>query len=108
MRTGSTQPTGSCVHPGKILVIRGGAIGDFILTLPALAALRRHFPHASLDILGYPGTAILAVREGLAGSVLPIESPGLASFFTRSPMLDSVWVERFRAYDLIISYIYDP
>ena len=26
---------------GKILVIRGGAIGDFILTLPAVAALRR-------------------------------------------------------------------
>ena len=31
---------------GKILVIRGGAIGDFILTLPVLAALRRHFPRS--------------------------------------------------------------
>jgi ADP-heptose:LPS heptosyltransferase len=33
---------------GKILVIRGGAIGDFILTLPVLAALRRQFPDTAL------------------------------------------------------------
>ena len=33
----------SATNP-KILVIRGGAIGDFILTLPAIAALRRQFP----------------------------------------------------------------
>src|SRR5437016_1763414 len=31
---------------GKVLVIRGGAIGDFILTLPAIAALRAQFPEA--------------------------------------------------------------
>ncbi len=37
---------------GKILVIRGGAIGDFILTLPAIAALRQRFPWAQLEVLG--------------------------------------------------------
>src|SRR5436309_4990067 len=46
---------------GKILIIRGGAIGDFILTLPALAALRRQFPDAHLEVLGYPHIAQLAV-----------------------------------------------
>ena len=29
-------------------MIRGGAIGDFILTLPAIAALRRQFPRARI------------------------------------------------------------
>ena len=37
----------------RILVIRGGAIGDFILTLPALKALRDSMPHAHVEILGY-------------------------------------------------------
>jgi len=42
------------VNPGqgKLLVIRGGAIGDFVLTLPAIASLRRQFPAAHLEILG--------------------------------------------------------
>ena len=42
---------------GKLLVIRGGAIGDFILTLPALAALRCQFPQSSVELLGYPQIA---------------------------------------------------
>ena len=50
---------------GKILVIRGGAIGDFILTLPAIAALRNQFPQAHLEILGYPHIAQLALAGGL-------------------------------------------
>jgi heptosyltransferase-2 len=39
-------------HRAKILVIRGGAIGDFILTLPAIAAMRSQFPQAHLEVLG--------------------------------------------------------
>ena len=42
---------------GRILVIRGGAIGDFILTLPAIAALRRRFSDAHIEVLGYPHIA---------------------------------------------------
>ena len=34
----------------RILVVRGGAIGDFVLTLPVLAALRRQFPQAHLEV----------------------------------------------------------
>jgi len=37
----------------RLLVIRGGAIGDFILTLPALKALRDAYPNTHLEILGY-------------------------------------------------------
>src|SRR6188472_3973907 len=44
----------------RILVIRGGAIGDFILTLPALKALRDARPHAHMEILGYQHIAVLA------------------------------------------------
>jgi ADP-heptose:LPS heptosyltransferase len=44
----------------RILVIRGGAIGDFILTLPALKALRNTYPDAHIEILGYKHIAVLA------------------------------------------------
>ena len=37
----------------RILVVRGGAIGDFVLTLPVFAALRENFP-ASPPILLHP------------------------------------------------------
>ena len=57
---------------GKILVVRGGAIGDFILTLPAIAALRGRFPLAQLEVMGYPHIIELAVAGGLRGSPLPV------------------------------------
>ncbi|MCX8090305.1 MAG: glycosyltransferase family 9 protein [Verrucomicrobiae bacterium] len=94
--------------PNRILVIRGGAIGDFVLTLPALAALRRHFAHARLDVLGYPHIAQLAVAGGLADRVEPIEAPGLAGFFAPNADLSQRWADYFAEFDLIVSYLFDP
>ena len=97
----------SAVKP-RILVIRGGAIGDFILTLPAIAALRRQFPQAHLEVLGYPHIAQLAVAGGLADRVQPIEARGLAGFFARSGTLEQDLMDYFSEFDLVISYLYDP
>jgi heptosyltransferase-2 len=97
----------SAVKP-RILVIRGGAIGDFILTLPAIAALRRQFPQAHLEVLGYPHIAQLAVAGGLADRVQPIEARGLAGFFARSGTLEPDLMNYFSEFDLVISYLYDP
>jgi heptosyltransferase-3 len=92
----------------RILVIRGGAIGDFILTLPAIAALRRQFPQAHLEVLGYPHIAQLALTNGLADRVQPIEARGLAGFFARGGTLDPGLMDYFSEFDLVISYLYDP
>jgi len=97
----------SAVKP-KILVIRGGAIGDFILTLPALAALRRQFPQAHLEVLGYPHIAQLALAGGWADRVQPIEARGLAGFFARGGTLEPGLMDYFSEFDLVISYLYDP
>lgn len=91
----------------RILVIRGGAVGDFILTLPAIAALRRRFPGARLVVLGYPAIAELAVAGGLADEVRPIESAGLAGFFVEGGPLDAKWAGFFASFDLIVSYAFD-
>lgn len=93
---------------GKILVIRGGAIGDFVLTLPAIAALRRQFPAAHLEVLGYPHIAQLALAGGLVNRVQSIEAGALAGFFARHGELDEDLADYFSEFDLIVSYLYDP
>jgi heptosyltransferase III len=92
----------------KILVIRGGALGDFIVTLPVLAALRGHFPVRSIEILGQPKIAALAVAGGLAERVSALESPALASFFAPDGSRLPTAAEYFAGFELIISYAYDP
>jgi ADP-heptose:LPS heptosyltransferase len=96
------------VPENKILVIRGGAIGDFILTLPVLAALRRQFPQSRLEVLGYPHIAGLALAGGLADGVRPIESRPLAGFFARDGELDGALQGYFNSFAIIVSFLYDP
>jgi heptosyltransferase-2 len=93
---------------GKILVIRGGAIGDFILTLPAFTALRRQFPAAHLEVLGYPRVTPLAVAAGLVNGSRAIEARALAGFFARGTVLAEEWTTYFSEFDIILSYLYDP
>jgi len=93
---------------GRILVIRGGAIGDFILTLPAIAALRRQFPDAHLEVLGYPHITQLAWAGRLVDAVHPIEARGLAGFFARHGELDPGIASYFAEFNLILSYLFDP
>jgi len=92
----------------KILLIRGGAIGDFILTLPVLAALRRQFPAARLEVLGYPHIAQVALAGGLADELRSIDARPLAGFFARDPALDPGLQKYFAEFPIIISYLYDP
>jgi heptosyltransferase III len=92
----------------KILVVRGGALGDFILTLPALAALRRGFPRHELRILGYERAAALAVAGRFADRVSALESPALAGFFARDGEWPAGVGEYFAEFELIVSYVYDP
>ena len=92
----------------RILVIRGGAIGDFILTLPALKALRDSNPGARIEILGYKHIAALAENRFYAEAVRSIEYGGLSSFFARGAVLPDDLRDYFCSFDLILSYLYDP
>ena len=92
----------------RILVVRGGALGDFILTLPVLAAVRARFPQHRLEILGYPAVASLAVAAGLADDVSAVESSRLSGFFVVNGSWTAEVAAWFSDFDLIISYLYDP
>lgn len=92
----------------RILVIRGGAIGDFILTLPALKALRDARPQAHIEILGYKHIGVLAEKRLYAQTVRSIEYGPLARFFASNSELPPELADYFASFDLIISYLYDP
>jgi heptosyltransferase III len=92
----------------RILVIRGGAIGDFILTLPALKALRDARPQAHMEILGYKHIAVLAENRFYAQAVRSIEYGPLARFFARNSELPAELADYFASFDLVVSYLYDP
>jgi heptosyltransferase III len=96
------------VSRGRILVIRGGAIGDFILTLPALAALRKQVRQTHIEVLGYPRVASLAKLAGYANEVRSIEARALAGFFAGKGDLDAALREYFASFNIIVSYLYDP
>jgi heptosyltransferase-2 len=92
----------------RILVIRGGAIGDFILTLPALKALRDARPQTRIEILGYKHIAVLAENRFYAQAVHSIEYGPLARFFAANSELPAKLADYFASFDLIVSYLYDP
>jgi len=92
----------------RILVIRGGAIGDFVLTLPAIKLLRDNFPQAHIEILGYPHIIALAERRFYADAIRSIEFRPLAAFFATDAALPVELTEYFGSFDLILNYLFDP
>jgi len=95
-------------HMNRLLVIRGGAIGDFILTLPAIKLLRDRFPQAHIEILGYTHITALAEKRFYADAIRSIEYGPLAKFFARDAALPAELTEYFSSFDLIVSYLFDP
>src|ERR1051325_2754821 len=91
----------------RILVIRGGAIGDFILTLPAIKLLRDHFPDAHIEILGCKHIIALAEKRFYADAIRSIDDRALAGFFTKTNQLPIELIRYFAGFDLILSYLFD-
>lgn len=94
--------------PPRVLVIRGGAIGDFILTLPAIKLLRDNIPGCHLEVLGYPGIIDLAVAAGLADATHSLEHRSMALLFVPNAKIDEALAEWLKSFNLVVSYLYDP
>lgn len=92
----------------SILFIRGGAIGDFVLTLPGMHVMREKYPDARIEILGYPHIAQLAYKRFYADAVSSIDNRHVAAFFAKNGELDSKLCNYFSSFDLIVSFLYDP
>ena len=92
----------------RILIFRGGALGDFLLTLPAIAALRRHFPGAYIELAGYDKSASIALTSGIINRVQSLDSARMALYFQGECDLPPEEKKHIRSFDLIVSYLHDP
>jgi heptosyltransferase III len=88
----------------QIIVIRGGAIGDFTLTLPAIDALRAAFPHHSLHLMGHPPTVRLAHPD----RILDHDSRLLTPLHTPEADLQPETTALFADVHLLLAYATDP
>lgn len=90
--------------PHKIAVLHAKALGDFIVTLPALAAIKETYPNAELVLLARPWVKdFLAVRPSVVDRVISVpvlagvndavETGGQAD--NTDPETDSAEVELF-------------
>ena len=64
-RLGKRHPTLSpdTIQPQRILVIRLDLIGDLVLSLTAVRALKRAYPDAEIDLLALPSSAQVALCD---------------------------------------------
>ncbi|MDH4099782.1 MAG: glycosyltransferase family 9 protein [Nitrospirota bacterium] len=87
----------------RILIIRYGGLGDFILTLPLLAALREISPGGHVTFMGKREFASLA--EGVyIDAIESVEKHGISTFFIKDGELDPGLSEFFASFDLILSF----
>jgi heptosyltransferase-2 len=93
-------------HP-RFLVLRGGAIGDFVLTLPVLQALREQWPDSHIEVAGYPHIAILAQAGGWADRIVSLHSAHFARFYSLRPALGEELAGYVRSFDLVVSFLHD-
>jgi heptosyltransferase III len=92
----------------KILFIRGGALGDFIVTLPTLRLLRQRWADAHIEVLGYPRLAEIALQRYYLNGVRAVNHGPLSAFFMPHAVLDPAWMDYIGSFDLVLSYFYDP
>jgi heptosyltransferase-3 len=92
----------------RFLILRGGAIGDFILTLPVLQALRGQWPDAYIELIGYPHIANLALAANLVDHVESLDRAGIARFFTPTPTFTEEQAAHIRSFDVVFTFLHDP
>ena len=92
----------------RILVARGGAIGDFVLTMPVFAALKETYPEASIECLSPSGYGELVESVGLVDAWKNLDDRAWASFFVSNGDLDDEMAKWVSQFDLIVSFLYDP
>ncbi len=63
------------MHPRKILVRATNWVGDAVMSVPALQALRDTFPSAHIAILARPWVAGLYGRESFCDELIPYQAP---------------------------------
>ena len=90
-------------RPARVLVLRGGAIGDFVVTLPVLQWLRLTGPGAVIDLACHPRVAPLA--HGLVSQWRDIDSAVFLPLHNDAAMEGHAVVDFLGNYDFVLSFL---
>src|SRR5579859_2979987 len=95
----------ACMQPRKIAVLRALQLGDLLLAVPALRAIRAKFPYAEITLIGLPWAASFVHRFShyIDRFVEFTGYPGIAEVPVNSERSQQFLAEqREYAYDLVI------
>ncbi|HOX37125.1 MAG TPA: glycosyltransferase family 9 protein [Candidatus Brocadiia bacterium] len=95
----------------RVLIVRPGAVGDFILTLPAIEAIHRLNPGAEIVLMTYPSLAELAMQSSwtpagapYASDFLDFGSARYTSLFGESAVERADLKSVFRSFDRAVIF----
>jgi len=95
--------------PASITVVRPGALGDTLLTLPALALLRHWAPDAQITLIARDDCRSLLFRAGCADAGWSWDLPDWSALFADPPAMPSPLAKAALAEaDLTIVWLADP
>jgi ADP-heptose:LPS heptosyltransferase len=83
----------------RILVVHQGALGDFILALPAVKALREFLHPAWIEMMGHPLILALAHGHPYADAVTDINRADMAPFFLEDAPLPAEMCRHLGRFD---------
>lgn len=75
----------------QVIVFRPGALGDTLLTVPALRSLRRALSAARIELVGHGEAAGLLRAAGLVDSATPFDNAEVTSLFLDPPRVPERW-----------------
>jgi len=84
----------------KLLIIHQGALGDFVMTFPAIRRLRKQFNQ--IDVFCQDELGKMAQKLRVIDNWLPIEAPYFSSLYSNT--VDSRTASIFQAYDKIVIF----
>jgi ADP-heptose:LPS heptosyltransferase len=92
----------------RILVIRRGAIGDTIVTLPALGILRENYPDAYIEVIGNREYWEIAHNRYYVNAVSSGETWLTHELYSRDERSSKEVVDYFSSFNIILAYISNP
>jgi ADP-heptose:LPS heptosyltransferase len=91
----------------RILVLRGGALGDFLITLPALRLLRARWPTARIELAGHPEAGALGVLGGYLDAAHSQHESRWSALFSAAA-LPPAFADWLGSFDLVVNFWPDP
>ncbi len=90
------------IEPRRVLCMKFYGLGNAIMLIPVLEAVRRRWPGVEIDFLTMPGNVALLERSGVVTAAYAVDTTNLARF------LSTFWAAlrkvRARRYDTVLDF----